>query len=172
MKNLILAVAIGIISLTGFSQTKIGTIDVDFIILQMPEIEGIQKNIQEYGETLDKQLNSKMEEYQAKLEDYNTNVSSFSDQQKLEKQTVIFTLEEDISKFRQNGLQLLRIREDELKRPLFQKIAEALDAVASEQKYTQVFNTSADNNLVFLDPNYDITLAVLEKMGIKIEFED
>jgi len=172
MKNIILTVTIGIISFIGFSQSKIGTIDVDFIILQMPEIESIQKNLQEYGETLDKQLNSKMEEYKAKLEDYNTNVSSFTDQQKLEKQTAIFTLEEDISKFRQNGIQLLRIREDELKRPLFQKIAEALDAVASEQKYTQVFNTSADNNLVFLDPNYDITLAVLEKMGIKIEFED
>lgn len=172
MKNLILALTIGIITITGFSQSKIGTIDVDFIILQMPEIEGIQKNLQEYGETLDKQLNSKMEEYQAKLEDYNTNVSSFTDQQKLEKQTAIFSLEEDISKFRQNGIQLLRIREDELKRPLFQKIAEALDAVASEQKYTQVFNTSADNNLVFLDPNFDITLEVLEKIGIKIEFED
>lgn len=172
MKNSILVLYISFVSIAGFSQTKVGTIDVDFIILQMPEIEGVQKNLQEYGEGLDNQLNVKMNEYQAKLEDYNSNVGSFTDQQKLDKQTAIFTLEEEISKFRQNGIQLIRLREDELKRPLFIQIAEALDAVASEQKYTQVFNTSSDNNLVFLDPNYDITLAVLEKMGIEIEIED
>lgn len=172
MKNIILVICFSLVSIAGITQTKIGTIDVDFIILQMPEIEGVQKNLKEYGENLDKQLNVKINEYQEKLEDYNTNASSFTEKQKLDKQTAIFTLEDDINKFRQNGVQLLRLREDELKRPLFQQIAEALDAVASEQKYTQVFNTSADNNLVFLDPNYDITLAVLKKMGIKIETED
>lgn len=172
MKNFILVLYISLVSIAGFSQTKIGTIDVDFIILQMPELVGVQKNLQEYGENLDNQLTLKIKEYQEKLEDYNTNVNSFSEQQKREKQTAILTLDEDISKFRQNGIQLIRLREDELKRPLFQKIGVALDAVASEQNYTQVFNTSADNNLVFLDPNYDITLAVLEKMGIEIEIED
>jgi outer membrane protein len=169
MKNIFLAVFISFLSLSVFTQTKTGTIDVDFIILQMPEIEGIQKNLQEYGENLDKQLELKIKEYQEKLEDYNTNVSSFSEQLKVEKQTVIFTLEEDINKFRQNGIQLIRLREDDLKRPLFLKIADALDAVASEQNYTQVFNTSTDNNIVFLNPDYDITFAVLEKMGIIVE---
>jgi outer membrane protein len=172
MKNILIAFCIGLIAANGFSQSKTGTIDVDFIIMQMPEIESVQKNLQEYGESLDGQLNLKMKEYQEKLEDYNANVDSFTNQQMLEKQNAILSLEDDISKFRQNGLQLIRIREDELKRPLFQQIANALDAVASEQKYTQIFNTSTDNNLVFLDPNYDITLAVLERMGIKIEIED
>jgi outer membrane protein len=172
MKNIIFAVCISFVSFSGFTQTKTGTIDVDYIILQMPEIEGIQKNLKEYGESLDKQLEVKIKAYQEKLEDYNTNVNSFTEQQKLEKQTAIFTLEEDINKFRQNGIQLIRLREDDLKRPLFLKIANALDAVASEQNYTQVFNTSTDNNIVFLDPNYDITFAVLDKLGIKVEIED
>lgn len=172
MKNITIVLFISLVSIAGFSQTKTGTIDIDFILMQMPEIAGVQKNLQEYGENLDKQLNVKMKEYQAKLEDYNANVDSFTNQQMLDKQNDILSLEEEISKFRQNGIQLIRIREDELKRPLFQQIANALDVVANEQKYTQIFNTSSDNNLVFLDPNYDITLAVLEKMGIKIEIED
>lgn len=172
MKSTFLALVLGLITFNGYTQTKTGTIDIDYIILQMPEIEGIQKDLQEYGETLDKQLNDKMKEYQEILDDYNTNVSSFSEQVKLEKQTAIFSLEEEINKFRQNGIQLMRIREDELKRPLFMQIAEALDKVASEQKFTQIFNTSTENNLVFIDPNYDITLAVLQKMGIEVENED
>lgn len=172
MKRIFLAICVGFFTLLSVAQTKVGTIDVDFILLQMPEIVGVQANLQTYGENLDKQMDAKMKVYQEKLENYNTNVSSFTNEQRLEKQTEIFALEEDINQFRQNGIQLMRLREDELKRPLFQKIAEALDVVASEQNYTQVFNTSADNNLVFLNPDYDITLAVLEKMGIEINLED
>lgn len=172
MKKILLVFCAGLFTLVAEAQTKVGTIDVDFILMQMPEIEGVQKNLQQYGETLDKQLDAKMKDYQEKLEDYNNNVNSFTSEQRMEKQTAIFTLEEDISQFRQNGIQLMRLREDELKRPLFQKIAEALDVVANEQNYTQVLNTSADSNLVFLNPNFDITLAVLEKMGIKIDMED
>lgn len=172
MKSIFLSIFFCLAAISSFSQSKIGTIDVDFIILQMPEIEGIQKNLSEYGENLDNQLNVKMKDYQDKLQDYNTNLDSFNEEQLREKQTAILTLEDEISKFRQNGIQLMRLREDELKRPLFQKIGEALDAVAAEHKYTQVFNTSTENNLVFIDPDYDITFSVLEKMGIKVEIED
>lgn len=172
MKNTFFAIFLFLISFNVYSQTKTGTIDIDFILFQMPEIETVQKNLQEYGVTLDNQMEAKMSEYQKKLDEYNASVESMTEQQMQEKQTAIFTLEDEIAKFRQNGIQLMRIREDELKRPLFQKIAEALDIVANEQQFTQIFNTSSDNNIVFLDPNYDVTLAVLEKMGIKIEIQD
>lgn len=172
MKTFFLTICFSLIAISSYSQSKIGTIDIDFIILQMPEIEDIQKNLREYGENLDKELNAKMKDYQDKLEEYNNNVDSFTEVQLREKQDAILTLEDEISKFRQNGIQLMRLREDDLKRPLFQKIAKALEEVAAEQKYTQVFNTSSENNLVFLDPDYDLTLPVLAEMGIKVEIED
>lgn len=172
MKKIFFTFCVLFIAFNIQSQTKTGTIDVDFILLQMPEIEGVQKNLQEYGVSLDNQMEVKMRDYQKKLDEYNAQVNSMTEQQMQEKQTEIFTLEDDISKFRQNGLQLMRLREDELKRPLFQKIAEALDVVANEQQYTQIFNTSTDSNIVFLNPNYDVTLAVLKKMGIEVTLED
>ena len=98
------------------AQTKVGTIDIDFLLMNMPEITTVQENLKEYGTTLDNQLNEKMATYQSKLDDYNKNVASFTEAQKEEKQTEIFALEDDITKFRQNGMQMIRIREDELKR--------------------------------------------------------
>ena len=151
------------------AQSKVGTIDVDYIISQMPQIEAFQKELKTYGETLDSQLKEKMANYQSKLNEYNTNVDSFSETQLEEKQTEIFEMEEDITKFRQNGVQLMRIKEDELKRPLYQKIAEAMDIIAKEQQYTQIFNTSQDGNLVYLDPAFDITNAVLSQLGIEVK---
>lgn len=169
MKYFTLALIILVTTVTAQGQSKLGTIDVDFILSKMPEIETVQKDLKTYGETLDSQLQEKMTAYQAKLDEYNKNVESYTEQQITEEQTAIFTLEEDITKFRQNGIQLMRIKEDELKRPLYLKIAEVMDVIAKEQNFTQILNTSADSSVVYLDPKLDITIAVLAKMGIEVE---
>ncbi len=169
MKYFTLALIILVTTVTVQGQSKLGTIDVDFILSKMPEIETVQKDLKTYGETLDSQLQEKMTAYQAKLDEYNKNVESYTEQQITEEQTAIFTLEEDITKFRQNGIQLMRIKEDELKRPLYLKIAEVMDVIAKEQNFTQILNTSADSSVVYLDPKLDITIAVLAKMGIEVE---
>lgn len=169
MKNFILTLILLVTTFTMLGQSKLGTIDVDFILSKMPEIETVQKDLKTYGETLDSQLQEKMTAYQAKLDEYNKNVENYSEQKITEQQTAIFELEEDITKFRQNGIQLMRIKEDELKRPLYMRIAEVMDVIAKEQNYTQILNTSADSSIVYLDPKLDITLAVLAKMGIEVE---
>lgn len=169
MKKVIIAICLIISSVALQAQTKVGTIDVEFILSQMPETEGVQNNLQEYSASLESQLEEKMTTYQTSLDNYNQNVDSFTEQEIQEKQTAIYTLEEDITKFRQNGIQLIRIREDELKRPLYTKIGNAMEAVATENNFTQILNTSTNQDLVYLDPNFDITYIVLDKMGIKVE---
>ncbi len=169
MKNLKLTIIFLLATFAIQAQSKLGTIDIDFILSKMPEIETVQKDLQAYGQTLESQLQEKMTTYQSKLDEYNKNVESLSDQQRTEKQTAIFKLEEDITKFRQNGVQLMRIKEDELKRPLYMKIAELVDVIVKEQNFTQIFNTSSDSSIIYLDPNLDITIAVLTKLGIEVE---
>lgn len=171
MKKAILSLAVifMVCSNAVEAQTKVGTIDIDYLIMNMPEIESIQKNLKEYGSTLDTQLNEKMVAYQSKLDDYNKNVASYTEAQKEEKQAEVFALEEDITKFRQNGMQMIKIREDELKRPLYQKIATALEKVAKGEGYTQVLTISEGSDVVYLDPAYDITLKVAVDLGLEIE---
>lgn len=169
MKQTILTICIALCSLIITAQSKVGTIDVNYILSKMPEIENLQKELESYGATLDKQLEEKMKKYQTKLDDYNANVSTFTEQQMQERQNIIFTLEDDITKFRQNGIQLMRLREDELKRPLYVQIAEALDIIANAQHFTQILDTSQDGSVVFLNPEYDVTLSVMTQMGIEAD---
>ena len=37
------------ISVSSFAQSKVGTIDIDFILSKMPELPAIQKQIEDYG---------------------------------------------------------------------------------------------------------------------------
>ncbi len=154
---------------SSYSQSKVGTVDINFIISKMPELSGIQENLKTYGTDLDKQLQDKLAAYQTRLDTYNANLDSLSETQLVEQQTEILNLEQEITQFQQNGVQLMRIREDELKRPLFQKISTSLEKLAQAGNYTQVLSTDDNSSVVYLDPNLDLTLSILEDLGITVE---
>jgi len=169
MKNTALILIVFFTSVSGFSQSKVGTVDIDFIISRMPELPQVNDNLRDYGTSLDKQLQEKMTNYQGLLEIYNTSVDSFTEEQLQKKQSEVMALEQEITRFQQNGVQLMRIREDELKRPLYQKIGLSLEKIAKAENYTQVLSVGDNNAVIYLDPALDLTLAIIADLGILLE---
>lgn len=166
-----LKIAVFFIALTGFSQGKVGTVDVDYILSHMPEIASVQEKLSAYGKQMDADLNKKVEEYKALTEAYSAQEIELTIAQRREKQAQLINLEDDIQKFQQNGVKLMELKQQELLKPLYAKIEIALEKVAQAQGYTQVLQTSMD--IVYLDPNFDLTLSILSEMGITVtEKED
>ena len=60
----------------------------------------------------------------------------------------------------------MELKQQEYLKPLYQKIGAALEKVAKEQGFTQVMQSTAD--MVYLDPDYDLTMPILTDMGITI----
>lgn len=158
-----------LICITGFSQTKVGTINVDYIVSQMPELETVKKDVEAYSKTLDADLQKKVTDYKAKVEAYKAGEASFTDAQKETKQQELVTAENDIAKFQQNGNKLIGIKRDDKMRPLYTKIGEALDKVAKAGGYTQVLTANA--SVVYFEDKYDITKDVLKELGITVTEE-
>ncbi|WP_339700066.1 OmpH family outer membrane protein [uncultured Marixanthomonas sp.] len=154
------------ICITGFSQTKVGTINVDYIVSLMPELEDVKKDVEAYSKTLDADLQKKVTDYKAKIEAYKAGEASFTDVQKQTKQQELADAENDIAKFQQNGNKLIGIKRDDKMRPVYNKVGQALDKVAKAGKYTQVL--TADASLVYFEDEYDLTLDVLKELGITI----
>ena len=155
------------ISLSSFAQSKVGTIDIDFILSKMPELPEIQKQIEDYGKELDVDFNKNLDSYNALVKVYTDGEAGFSEAEKKEKQTEILTAENDLGKFQQNGTKLISIKRDDLVRPLYQKIGVALEKIAKAEGYTQVLQI--DKNIVYLDNNLDLTLLVLKELGIELK---
>ena len=167
----LLKIAVFFIALTGFSQGKVGTVDVDYILSHMSEIASVQEKLSAYGTQMDADLNKKVEEYKALTEAYSAQEIELTIAQRREKQAQLINLEDDIQKFQQNGVKLMELKQQELLKPLYTKIEGALEKVAQAQSYTQVLQTSMD--IVYLDPNFDLTLSILSEMGITVtEKED
>ncbi|WP_459212301.1 OmpH/Skp family outer membrane protein [Aquimarina rhabdastrellae] len=167
MKKIVLSIAFVCISILSFAQTKTGTFDTDFVLSKMPELAKVQEDLKAYNTTLEADLKAKVDAYQALIKEYQAKEATLNDADKKTKQQEILTAESDIAKFRQNGAGLVQLKQEELLRPLYQKIGAALNEIAKAQGYSQVFTIG--NNLAYIDPKFDLTEAVLTKLGIKLE---
>lgn len=166
MKSKIVFLSALLFSSIVFSQTKLGTIDNEYIINLMPEAKIVIKLSQEYSQKLDSSFSIKIMEYQAKVDDYKKNEAEYGELMKKTLINEITALENDIKKYQENGNKLLELKQSELMRPLYKKLNEAIDQVAKEKGYTQIL-TLQGNQFAYLDEKYDITKLVMDKLGVK-----
>ena len=168
MKNIILVLAILISGTSLQAQTKVGTIDAEFILQQMPEMAQVQEGIKNYNTELQENLQISIKNYEELIAAYQTKVDTFTEEEKQSKENEIIALEDEIKNFRQKASVLMQIRNNELTQPLYLKIDGAMKTVIAEQGYTQILNTSS-NGLAYADEKYDITDAVMQKLGITVK---
>ncbi len=166
MKKLSIIIIAIIFSIQLNAQSKVGTVDIEYILSTMPQLDQLRADVKSYNDGLENQSKLKIKTYQTLIDSYQQNESSYTEAIKKEKQSEIIALENDIKKFQQNSNKLAQLKQDELVQPLYQMIGEALNTVSKAENFTQVF--TINNNIVYLDPNMDLTLKVMKKMGLTI----
>lgn len=167
MKIKVLSLFLILTTATGFAQGKVGAVDVEIILNNMPEMKTVEEKLQTYAAQLDFDFKKKMDTYTDAVENYRKEEEQLTDADKQQKIQALAELEKDIQKFQQNGAALLELKQQEYLRPLYSKIETALGKVAKAQKYTQIVQITP--NMLFLDPNYDVTPAIALELGITIK---
>ncbi len=170
MKKISILIIAIVTSLQINAQSKVGTIDIEYILSNMHQLEQVNLDIKAYSDDLENQLQLKVTKYKAMIEVYQQNESSYVDAIKKTKQDEIIAIEQDIQKFQKNGATLVQIRQNEMLNPLYKLIGDAVSVVASEDKFSQIL--TINNTIAYLDPNFDITLLTMTKMGIPIPKEE
>jgi len=161
-----LFIAILFSSLSIQAQNKVGTVDSEYILSKMPQMAAVQTRISDYGAKLDSSFNIKVKEYDAKVDAYKKAEKTMTDIVKKSKYEELANLEEDLQKFRQNGITMMQLRRSEYLKPLYKRITEVIAEVAKANGYSQIL-TITGNELAYLDSKFDITKLVMAKMGIK-----
>ena len=166
MKSKLVLLGALLMASAAIAQTKLGTIDNDYIINLMPEAKIVVKMSQEYGQKLDSSFSIKMKEYQDKIDDYKKNEKEYGELMKKTMITEIQTMEQEIQKYQENGSKLMQLKQNELMRPLYKKLNDAIELVAKENKFTQIL-TVQGNQFAYIDEKFDITKLVMNKLGLK-----
>ena len=156
---------------------KVGYIDPDRVILQMPEFKQIQEQMQTEQQnvatrvrTVQDSLNTVL---QTKVAEYETFDASplATDEARQERQIELYQLQGGIEQAQSQGLQFLSYREAQLLQPLQVRVDEAIRAVSLEMGIDLVLPSTANNAPVFLyvsDRLVNITEPVMANLGIEM----
>lgn len=169
MKRVILSTFLVLLTAVAFSQTKVGTVDADFILSKMPELAQANEELKNYNLDLEKQLKAKIDVYENTLAAAQTAFEGMTDGDKQKKQEELSGLETDIKQFQANGTQLVQLKQSEVVQPLYKKIGEEVAKYCKANGFTQILTVGNNNNLAYIDPAFDITTAVMAQMGLKLE---
>ncbi|MGB7786540.1 MAG: OmpH family outer membrane protein [Salinimicrobium sp.] len=165
MKKILIVLGLALFSFSMNAQTKVGTIDADYILAQLPEMTQVNEELKAYGQEMRKDFDSTVTKYQNLVKDYQEKQSEYSETEKKQKEEEIITLESGLKGFNQKLPLMIQMRRNELTKPLFEKINAAMLKVIERDGYTHVLHAGG-NSLAFAEEKYDITEKVLTELGI------
>lgn len=166
MKSKITILFIAFLSTLSIAQTKTGTVNSDYIINLMPEAKIVVKMSQSYGVKLDSSFSIKMKDYQDRVKEFRDKEKDMGALMKKTMVAELSTLEQDMKQYQNNGQKLMQLKQEELMRPLYNKLNDAIKVVVKENGYTHIL-TVTGNQFAYIDEKYDITELVMAKLEIK-----
>lgn len=153
----------------SFAQLKIGYIDSNAIMDQLPDVQDARQRLDALIQEWQAELNRLESEWKAKYDDYEKRKLIMSEQTRAETESELVKLENQIAEYREkkfgtNG-ELFQ-KQDELMKPVQNKVFNAIKEVAQEEDLDFVFDRSGDIMILYAKDKFDITARVLAKLKI------
>jgi len=146
---------------------KLGHINSQEIISLMPEVATIEKTMDEVGKQYEGEILKMQEEYNVKVKEFQQKQDSMPDGIKKVRIAEIQEIETRVNNFRQTSYQEIQKKQQELFIPVRDKVLKAISDVATEGKYTYIFDLGTQA-IIYKAPNSnDITTAVKKKLALK-----
>ncbi|MDY0082159.1 MAG: OmpH family outer membrane protein [Ignavibacteriaceae bacterium] len=170
MKKIFITSILILVSSISFAQLKIGYIDSDTIMDQLPDVQDARQKLDALIQEWQSELNKLENEWKTKYDDYEKRKLIMSDQTRAETEAALVKLETDMAQYREkkfgtNG-ELFQ-KQDELMKPVQNKIFTALKELAEQEDFDFVFDRSGDIMILFAKEKYDLTTRVLDKLKLK-----
>jgi outer membrane protein len=156
-------------SAISFAQLKIGFVDSKTVLDKLPDAKDAQQKLDTYIREWHSEL-SKMEgELNAKKNELDRRKLIMTAQTKGIMEKEIEDLQKQIDEYRNKKFGTrgeLYQKQDELMRPIQNKVYSVIKEIANEEDLDFVFDRSSDVTLLFAKEQYDITPLVMEKLKL------
>ena len=160
-----------IISLLLFTQVqaqlKIGYVDSDTILKQMPDEVDAQKRLDALIAEWKEELKKMEDELKSKTDDFDQRKLIMSEQKRVDATKELTTLEGEITKYRSQKFGVngeLFKSQAEVMKPVQNRVFNVIKEVAEDEELDFVFDRSGDILFLYAKEEYDITNTVLEKL--------
>ena len=172
MKKLSLLLFLFVIPFNGLikGQLKIGYVDSDSIMDKFADAQDARQKLDAIIQEWQTELTKLENNWKSKYDDYEKRKLIMTDQTRAETESELIKLEQQIGDYREkkfgtNG-ELFQ-KQDEIMKPVQNKVFTAIKDVAKDENLDFIFDRSGDVMLLFAKDEYDVTALVLEKLKLK-----
>ena len=164
MKKITLIFISSIFCITSIFAQKYGHVNSNDVMMAMPGIDSIQIKLAEFQNNLATLYETMFSEFQTKKEKFDKEVGTMSSAVRKVKEDELLSIQNRIIEFQNNAQEDIEEEQDRLATPFQEKVRNAIEEVAKENKYSYIFDT---RTLLFYEDGDDVTALVKKKLGIK-----
>ncbi|MDR2362562.1 MAG: OmpH family outer membrane protein [Prevotellaceae bacterium] len=170
MKRILLTLAL-IAGITfSASAQKIAYVNTEYILKKIPAYKTAQDQLDKLSQQYEKEIESRYQKLEELYKSYQAEKVLLTDDMKQRRENEIITKEKEAKDlqrqyFGQGGT--LEKKKEELIKPIQEKIASAINEIATQDGYAMIFDSASNPSILFVAPRYDLSDKVLEKLGYR-----
>ena len=168
MKKIFLILAVSIFTITNSNAQKFAYVDTDYILNKIPDFKQAQDKLDALSADWQKEIENKYADVEQMYRAYQQEQVLLTDEMKIKREEAIIKKETSAKNLQQKYFGPegdLYAKRQELIRPIQDKIHDAIQQLAANNKYQVIFDSSSDLIMLYKNDNLDKSDKVLELMG-------
>lgn len=157
-----------ILSGTALFAQRVGYVDSRVILSKIPEYQTAEREMDQVRDSWQKEIAEKRKKIEQMQMDYRAEEVLLPEDMKAQRLALIKEEEKALADFQQKKFgyegEHFKTRKDKIK-PIQDKLYEAIQLVAKEKKIDIVIDKASNASLLFTNPAYDLSNAVVDKMA-------
>lgn len=158
---LIVAVAFFGATQASSAQSKTAHVNVSEIMAKMPAMIEAQKQLEKLGSTYDSEYKIMVEEYQSKIKKYEGEATTVGEKVNEDRSKEVQEMQKRIVDYRDNAQKELQQKEQDITKPLYDKIKSSIQKVGKAKGYQYILNSEG----LLLADGPDLTVDVQKDLG-------
>ena len=168
MKKIFLILAVSFLTITNSNAQKFAYVDTDYILNKIPEFRQAQDKLDALSADWQKEIENKYADVEQMYRAYQQEQVLLTDEMKTKREEAIIKKETGAKNLQQKYFGpegYLYAKRQEFIRPIQDKIHDAIQQLAANNKYQVIFDSSSDLIMLYKNDNLDKSDKVLELMG-------
>ena len=154
------------------AQQKIGYVDTEYVLNEMPEYATVQKKLDKLEQEWRTEIEQKRKTVEKLEQEFEARELLYTEEERKRKQAEIQQARSEVEKLRQRYFGPegeLYTRQKELMRPLQERILKAAESVATDGGYDYVVDQKGEALFLYARDEHDLSDQVLRELGINVD---
>jgi outer membrane protein len=170
MKKLFFIIGFTFLAVTSAVAQRFAFVDSDYILKHMPEYASAQRQLESLSSQWQKEVDQKYQEIDRLYKAYQADEVLMTADMKKRRQAEIDDKERSAKEFQRQKFGPdgeLTQKSNELIKPIQEKIAKAIQAVAESDDIDMIFDKNSEVLMLYANPRYDKSADGIAKLGLK-----